>query len=169
MNTLNKLLIGTMISGLLLTAVDTALAQNPDRERGKKGQHHQREIQAMPVVGQLMRGIRHLDLDDEQNENIKALMQGLKEEVRSLMEESKAGHLQLKELIKANSYDEQAVAALAEKEGKLITERLLITSRALSEVLSQLTDEQRAELDAMAEHRKQHRSERREHHRSGHG
>jgi Spy/CpxP family protein refolding chaperone len=87
-------------------------------------------------------------------------MQALKAEVRPIMQATKAGHLQLKELIKADSYDEQAVAALADKEGNLAAERMMITSRALSEVFSQLTDEQRSQLDEMAAQRKGPRGER---------
>ncbi len=37
----------------------------------------------------------------------------------------RAGHEQLKELIKADSFDEAAVTALAEKEGALTAERLI--------------------------------------------
>jgi protein CpxP len=154
---MNKLII-TLLTTTMLIATGPAVARGPYGEPGNKDQRHQ---QGMPAVQQLMRGIRNLDLSEEQKESIQTVMQGLKAEVRPLMQETKAGQLQLKELIKADSYDETAVAALAENEGKLAAKRVLITSHALSEVLSHLTDEQRDELDAMAVHRKQHRAERR--------
>lgn len=157
---MNKLII-TVISTLLLTSAGTALAQGFYGGPGNKGQHQQRGMQAMPVVEQVMRGIRRLDLSDEQRESIRAVIQGLKTEVQPIMLEMKAGHLQLRELIKADSYDEDAVAALAEKEGSLAAERLMITSQALSEVLGHLTEEQRAELDEMAAERMARRGERR--------
>ena len=157
---MNKLII-TIVTTLLLTAAGTALAQDLYGEPGKKGQRHQRGPQGMPVVQQLMRGLKRLDLDDEQKASIKAVMQDLKAEVRPIMQEIKAGHVQLKELIKADSYDEKAVATLAEQEGNLAAERLMITSKALSEVFSQLTDEQRDQLAAMADERMERRGERR--------
>ncbi len=156
---MNKLII-TIITTLLLTAAGTALAQNYSGEPGEKGRHHQRGPQGMPVVHQLMRGLKRLDLDDEQRASIEAVMQGLKAEVRPIMQETKAGHLQLKELIKADTYDEEAVAALAEKEGELAAERVMLSSKAMSEAFGQLTDEQRVQLAEMAEERNERRGER---------
>ena len=115
-------------------------------------------MQAMPVVEAVTRAIRHLDLDLEQKEGIREVMAGLKADVRPIMMETRASHGQLQELVKAASYDEAAVAALAENEGKLAAERLMLTSRALSEIYNILTVEQRNELDAMAEQRKEKRT-----------
>jgi len=157
---MNKLAI-IILSTLILMTSGTALAQNLNGEPGRKGQRNERGIQSMPMVEQLMRAIKRLDLDDTQKENIRTIMNGLKEEVRPVLLEAKAGQLQLKDLIKAESYDEKAVAALAEKEGNLAAKRMILTSKALSDVFSHLTPEQRSELDAMAEKRMQRRGEKR--------
>jgi Spy/CpxP family protein refolding chaperone len=77
------------------------------------------------------------------------------------MQEMKAGHMQLKELVKAESLDEQAVAAVAETEGLLAAERLKIAARAASEIFALLTDEQREQLEAMAAERGQRHTEKR--------
>lgn len=157
---MNKLNI-TIISTLLLTATATTLAQESYGERGKKGQHQQRGMQTMPMVDKLSRAIRRLDLDDEQRESIKAVMHNMKEEVRPIMKNSKAGHHELMQLIKANTYDEQAVSALAEEEGKLAAERMIISGRAISDVFGLLTDEQRDQLETMAAEHRGQRGERR--------
>ena len=154
MKHMNKFIIA-ITTIFLLTLGGTVLAKDFAGERARKGQHHQRGMQEMPVVGQMRRALRHLDLSDEQKEGIRAVTQAMKKDVRPIMLQTKAGHLQLKALIKAGNYDEQAVAALAEKEGVLAAERLMIASRAMSEIFSQLTDEQRSELDTMAAQRKQ--------------
>ncbi len=159
---MNKFII-TIISTLLLTVTGSIMAQDSDGEFGKKGRHHQRGIQADPIVDQVMRAIKRLDLDDEQKASIKSVMQTLKADTRHIMHETKAGHRQLRELIKAENYDEIAIAALAEKEGRLATERMILTSRALSEIYGNLTDEQRDELNAMADERMERRGERRKH------
>lgn len=159
---MNKLIIA-IVTTLMLTAAGTTLAQDFYGEPGKKGQRHQRGPQGMPVVDKMMHAIRRLDLDDAQKESIKAVMQGLKAEIHPLMEETRASHLQLKELIKAETYDEKAVAVLAEKEGEMAAERLMLTSKALSDVFAYLTDEQRDQLAAMAEERMERRGERRKH------
>ena len=151
----------TILVTLLICFMGTALAQDPVTEHTRKGHKQQRGNQAMPAVAGMMRAIRHLDLSEDQKAGIKAIMQDLKAEERQLKKEMKFGHEQLKELIKADVFDEEAVAALANQEGVLAAERLIITSRALSEVYAQLTDEQRAELEAMATERAARRAEKR--------
>jgi len=164
MRKLNNTMTGTILITLLVAFMGTALAHDPVSEpanAAQKGRHHQRGNQPMPGVERMMRGIMHLDLSDEQRASIKGIMQGLKAEERPLAKEMKSGHEQLKELIIAESFDEQAVVALAEKEGALAAERLIIASRAMSEVYGQLTDEQRAELETMAVGRAAKRAEKR--------
>ena len=157
---MNKISI-TIITSLLLTISGMALAQDFYGEPGNKGQRSQRGMQGMPMADQIMREIRRLDLDDEQRENVRAIMQGLKEETSPVMQKSRAVHLQLKELIKADVYDTDAIAALAVQEGDFAAERIMITSRALSQVYSQLTPEQHDELETMATERQERRNERR--------
>jgi protein CpxP len=156
---MNKLII-TIISALMLTVSSAALAQNPDGGFGDKGKRHQRGMQGNPFVEQVMRGIKRLDLEDEQRTSIRSIMQTLKTDSRTLMEQTKAGHLQLRSLITAENYDEAAVEALAEKEGELATERMILSSRALSKIYAQLNEEQQAELNAMAAERMANRAER---------
>ena len=158
---MNKISI-TIITTLLLTISGMALAQDFYGKPGNKGQRHQRGMQGMPMVDQIMRSLRRLDLEDEQRESIRAIMQGLKTETSPVMQKTKAVHLQIKELIKADVYDADAVAALAVQEGDFAAERLMITSRALSLVYGHLTQEQRAELETMAAERQVRRVEGRE-------
>ena len=157
---MNKISI-TIITILMLTVSGMALAQDSSGNPGNKGQRSQRGMQGASMVDQLMRGIRSLDLEDEQRENVGAIMQGLKAETSPVMQKSRAVHLQLKELIKADVYDADAIAALAVQEGDFAAERMMITSRGLSQVYSQLTPEQRDELETMATDRQERRDERR--------
>ncbi len=161
MNLLTKIITATVFTTLLLGAAGTALAQDSDTGPNKQGRHHKRGGESMPPVDQLMRAIKKLELSEEQKTSIKGIMHGLKMETRPLANEMRAGHDQLKELIKADSFDEAAVTTLAEKEGALAAERLIVTSRAMSKVFAQLTDEQRAELETMAEERAEKRAEKR--------
>jgi len=154
---MNKLTI-TIVTTLLLTVSGMALAQDFYGGPGNKGQ--QRGMQGMPMIQGVVRGLRNLDLEDEQRDNIQAIMQDLRAETAPVMQKTRALHLQLRELVKADVYDEDAVAALAVQEGDFAAERLMITSRALSEVFSQLTQEQRDELATMIAERQQWRAER---------
>jgi protein CpxP len=156
---MNKLII-TIISILMLSVSSAALAQNPDGGYGDKGKRHQRGMQGNPFVEQVMRGIKRLDLEDEQRASIREIMQTLKADSNDLMSQTRAGHMQLRALITAENYDEAAVAELAEKEGELATERMILSSQALSQIYAQLNEEQQAELDAMAAERMAKRAER---------
>ena len=170
MKNFTRLLSLTITATLLMAMSGTLLAQDSmadDTGSVKKERHHQRGSQPMPGVTNMMRAIRHLDLSDDQKASFKEIMHTLKAEQRVLAKEMKAGHEQLKELIKSESYDEQAVVAVAEKEGALAAERLILASRAMSQVYSQLTDEQRLQLEAMAAERKARRSEKRGEKRRG--
>jgi len=160
-NFMNKLLTAIFTSVLLAVSA-AALAGESHGDQGKKGPRNQHSTQGMPVIENLMRAIRHLDLSDEQRESVRTVMQDLKTEVRPIMAETKTNHTQLKELIKADKFDEDAVAELAAKEGELAAERTVLASRAMSDVFSFLTDEQRAELDEMAAKRMGHRGKRRQ-------
>ncbi len=152
---MNKLII-TIVTALLLTLAGTAIAQNNFGGPGGKGQ--QRGMQGMPFGEQMMRGLRRLDLEDEQRDNIRAIMQDLKADTIPVMQKTRALHLQMKELIQADVYDEDAIAALAVQEGDFAAERLMITSRALSEVYGHLNQEQRDELETMAAERMERRA-----------
>ena len=154
-------LLKTILAVTFLMSAGTSFAQDAGYGPGKPGQRGQRGMQSMPAVENMMRAIHRLDISDEQQADIRAVMQAMKTELSPIMEETKASHLQLKELIKADVYNEGAVAGLAAKEAVRFAERIVITSRALSEVYGYLTDEQRAELEEMAALRMERRSEKR--------
>jgi len=153
MNNASTRITITLLSLMLLSLAGTALAQETAHGHAGKGQHHGRANFPMPVVDMMMRAVRHLDLSDEQTESIKGIMKSLKSDERQLTKEMRSGQEQLKGLIKADTFDEEAVADLAEKEGALTTRRLILASKAMSQVYAQLTDEQRAQLERMAEER----------------
>lgn len=151
----------TFFSIALLTLAGAALAGPVPDHFSDGTPHHGRGMPGMPLVDMVMRTVMHLDLSDEQEDSIRDIMKTLRTEDRRLMKEMKSGHEQLKNLIKADTFDENAVADLAGIEGALTTERLILASRAMSQVYAQLTDEQRAELQVMAEERAARRAERR--------
>lgn len=155
---MNKIIIA-LITTLVMTVSGASFAQEdasgPDKKKQRQNRQQQhRGMQAMPAVEAVMRAIKHLDLEAGQKEGIREILGGLRADVRPVMMAVKGNHEQLKELVKAETYNEGAVAALAAKEGDLAAERLMLTSRALSEIYGLLTVEQRDELEAMASQRR---------------
>lgn len=157
---MNKLIL-TIISALALTVSTSTFSQDDGKEPGQKRPNHHRGAPGMPVTGMLFHAMKKLDLDGEQEAGIQAIKETMKTDLHPVMKAGRAGHVQLRELINSDVYDEDAVAAIAQKEGELAAERIMITSRAMSDALKLLSDEQREELKAMAAERKARRSERR--------
>ena len=156
---MNKFII-TVTGTLLVTLSGSGFAQDYTSDPVQKRQQ-QRGMQAMPAVEQVIRSLRRLDLDDDQKAGIKLIMEAMKADVRPIMAESKEGYLALRELVSAAVLDEEAIAVVAEKEGALTAERIMITSQAMSSALKLLTNEQRAELKTMAGERQRKRGEKR--------
>ncbi|MGD9020882.1 MAG: Spy/CpxP family protein refolding chaperone [Lysobacterales bacterium] len=148
----------TVITALLLAASGMAVAQDYDRGPGYKGKRPQRGMQNAPQspVEGVMRAIRRLELSDEQKESIWNIAHDLKGDLHPIVVEMRAGQHQLRDLLRTGDFDENAVAALAEKEGDLVAQRIMLTSEALAGIFGQLTEEQKDQLAAMAEERKQH-------------
>lgn len=153
---MNKLMI-SLVSALFLSLSGMAVAQDGSPGPGNKGQrpHHGMQSQPRTVMEGVMRAIKRLDLSEEQKEGIWATVHELKGELHPVMVEMKTGQRELRELISSGSFDEQAVAAIAKKEGELTEQRILLTSEAVANVLGQLTEDQKTQLEAMAAERKQ--------------
>ena len=153
-----------MIAIIIFTTTGSVFAKESRGEPGKQKPRHSRGMQDTPIVEHLMRAVHRLDLSEEQRDGIKSVMHGMKQDIRPVMLETKAGHEQLKALISADEYDEEAVAVVAEQEGQLAVERVLIASRAASEILGHLTAEQREELSTMGDKRRKHVEMRKQRH-----
>ena len=153
---MNKVMI-SMVTALLLSMSGMAVAQDGAPGPGNKGQRPHRGMQATPrpMMEGVMRAIKRLDLSDDQRESIWSTTHDLKGQLHPIKVEMKKGQRELRELIISGNYDAKAVAALAKKEGGLTEQRILLTSEAVANVLGQLTEEQRNELEAMKTERRQ--------------
>ena len=157
---MNKYLISLLAAMALIASTD-AFTQDEGMRPDKQRAAHHRGAPA-PVAAKLFRAIRGLELSDTQEDSLDEIMFAMKKDLRPVMKASREGHKQLKELIDSDNFDEAAVAAIAEKEGDLAAEKLMITSRAMSEALQLLSDEQREELKARAAEHRELRKERRQ-------
>lgn len=157
---MNKLFV-ILTSALALSVSGIAFAEGDGMKAYKQRPNQHRGAKGMPVAGKLFHAIKRLELDETQEARLNEIKDTMRADLRPVMQATREGHMQLKELINSDTYDEAAVAMIAEKEGDLAAERLMITSRAMSDALQLLTEEQRAELEAMAEERRERRMERR--------
>ena len=134
----------------------------------ERGQHSERmharggpDI-GMQVIQHLTKAIRRLDLSEEQKTAVRAEFSGMKEDLRPLIRQLHEGRKELRGVIISEQYDADAVAAIAEQQGTLTAEITVLVSEIASSVLARLTDEQRADLQAMGVERREHREGHRE-------
>jgi len=116
----------------------------------------------MQVIQHLTKAIRRLDLSEEQKTAVRAEFSGMKEDLRPLIRQLHEGRKELRGVIISEQYDADAVAAIAEQQGTLTAEITVLVSEIASSVLARLTDEQRADLQAMGDTRREHRGGHRE-------
>lgn len=151
----------TLFTSALLIAAGSALAQDHG-DRGKGGKHQRGGSEGSTIVEQFTRELRQLDLSDEQKDNVKGIMQDLRTQSKSISDDLRDNQMALKDVIQADSWDENGAAQLAAIEGDLTAQRTLMTTKALAGIYAQLNTEQRAELAAKAEQRMERRAEKRE-------
>jgi len=96
-----------------------------------------------------MQAVWQLDLSEEQQEQLSALMQEKRMGVRDRMLAKRTARKALREAITAEPYDAERVKQLAEAQGAAVTERILKRAETRQQIRALLTPEQLTELDRM--------------------
>jgi Spy/CpxP family protein refolding chaperone len=106
-------------------------------------------VYGKPAHREPMQAVWQLDLSEEQQAQLRALMQekrnGFRERMRAKQEARKALH----EAINAEPYDAERVKQLAEAQGAAVSERILQRAQTRQRIRDLLTPEQLVELDMM--------------------
>lgn len=149
----------TLLFGAMLATAPLALA-GPGQAGGPGGPGGFGGDAAMAAERQLAGTIRRLDLDADQEAAIRALFEENREDLEANRQASRAVREDVQALLEADRLDEDALADLARREGELAEERILLSGTLASQVLAELTDDQRAELQAIRSEREERRRER---------
>ena len=119
--------------------------------------------------GGMGRALRHLDLTDEQHEAIRGVVRRHREDGRSLRQELGAARQALRDEVRSGAADETAIRALAAEVAPLAADAAVRRAALRAEIRELLTDEHRAQLEALQANarendrrRRQHRRDRRE-------
>lgn len=152
-----SILAAALIAGTIgVTAAVSAMPNGPGPgcDRGghsmKYGQHERGK------GPNLERMAARLGLSDEQRVEIKTIIDGSLDEATDLREQMRANRDQLRELMQQGGFDEAAVRSIADKQGDLKADMIVLRARQRSEMQAVLTDGQRAKMAEMRE-RKNHR------------
>jgi Spy/CpxP family protein refolding chaperone len=99
----------------------------------------------------LARATQRLDLEPDQQAEIEAILDEAREQMRANREAARGLHGELRAIVTADDFDEEALAEAAGREGQLSAERIMIAGSASAAILATLDDAQRAELELMHE------------------
>ena len=106
-------------------------------------------VYGKPGHGGPMQAVWQLDLSEEQQAQLSALMQERRQEFRGRMLAKQEARRALQEAITAEPYDAERVKQLAEAQGAAVTERILKRAAMRQQIRALLTPEQLVELDKM--------------------
>jgi len=94
-----------------------------------------------------------LDMTAEQRADVRAIMAGSRDEVITLRGRMQANRADLRHVTGESDYDEAEVRRIAEEQGDLRAEMIVLRARQRAEIRSVLTDTQVAQLEKMRQRR----------------
>jgi len=97
-----------------------------------------------------------LELTDEQRARVFAVMDEARPEARRIVQALRANRSELEAARETGDFDEAKVKALAERQGELVAEMIVLKSRVQSEVQALLSDEQRERMESLHERHRGH-------------
>lgn len=90
-----------------------------------------------------------LDMTEQQRADTKAILDDSRQQMVKLRDQMRENRGQLRDLAGQADFDEAAVRSIADKQGDLKAETMLLRARQRHEMRVVLTDEQRVQLDQM--------------------
>lgn len=96
--------------------------------------------------GLMGRALRHLDLSQEQRDAIRAILEAERDAVQALRQQLRANRQAFRDAHPPTEFNEAAVRAHAEAQGKIHTELAVAAARTRAKALAVLTPEQLVEL-----------------------
>lgn len=150
----------TLLFSTLLAAAPLALAGPAHAGPGHGGPGGFGADPAMSAERQLAGTIRRLDLSADQEAAIRDLFGDNRDDLEANRQASRAVREDVQALLETDTLDDDALADLARREGELAEERILLSGTLASQVLAELTDDQRAELQVIRSEREDRRRER---------
>ncbi|CAH1386673.1 Spy/CpxP family protein refolding chaperone [Candidatus Nitrotoga sp. M5] len=141
--------------GLGATVSAKQLSDRPDCERSghRMGASYKHGDKGFNVD----RMAEKLNLGDDQRTQIEAIMEASKQQISDQRDKMQANREQLKSLTKQSPFDEAAVRTVADAQGDLNADMIVLRAQQRAKINAILTDEQRAELEDMSGKKRRHR------------
>ena len=150
----------TAVAVVVIAAATLALAGAPGRRHAGSGEPGELKMDGpRGVLGPLGRMLDRLDLSDEQQVKVEAIIDEARPGIESLRDKLRDGRQAFAAAHPPESFDEAAIRAHAAEQAKLTTELAVQSARARARVLGVLTPEQLAEFKAARERFEDYRDE----------
>ena len=146
----NKLVAAGVAAGATLALVAGTLLAAGAAAQGRGG------------PGRMGGVLRHLDLTDDQREAIRGAVQRQRESGESLRQQLGTARQALRDAVRSGAADETAIRALAAEVAPLVADAAVQRAVLHAEIRGLLTDDQRAQLDAMRDNARENDRRRRE-------
>ncbi len=153
---MNKIAKSLLVTSLLVSSVGLVTIASAksygDGPGCGRSSHHAGTGQYDGGKGRHLKHLaRRLNMTDEQRADIEAVLDNSREQMAEMRAEMRANRAQLRDLTRQAELDEAAVRGMADRQGDLKAEMIVLRARQRSEMKALLTDEQIAQLDEMRE------------------
>ena len=157
MKTLTKTaLAATLIAGSVgLTTMVSAMPFGDGPGCGRGGQHMGSGQRVGDRGPNLERLAYRLNMTEEQRAEAKAILDDSRQQMVELRDRMRANRDQIRDLTLQPDFDEAAVRSVADEQGDLKAEMIVLRARQRSEMKAVLTEEQRARLNEMRKEKRQ--------------
>jgi len=126
-------------------------APQPQVEAGRPGCRTQMGCREDGCLSHFAKLADGLGLNEEQRQEIEALIKAQQEGNAPLLEKIAAGRRELMEAARSGEADEAKITELAEAQGKLMSELMVSRVRVKSQIFALLTPEQQKEAEAFCD------------------
>lgn len=121
---------------------------------GRAGHHMMHGKQDGRRGPNLERLADRLDMTEQQRADTKAILDDSRQQMVKLRDQMRENRGKLRDLAGTTDFNEAAVRSIADKQGDLKAETIVLRARQRHAMQAVLTDEQRVQLDEMRKHRK---------------
>jgi len=139
---MKKFMIGFTVFALVAIGTIFAFAQKGDGG----GKRHGRGFGRMA---------EKLNLTDAQKEQVKQIMEASRAKIKPLKETMRASRQKMKELTAGGQFDEAQIQAVASEQGAISAQMIVEKQRTKAQIFQILTDEQKAQAAQMKEQMKE--------------
>lgn len=152
-----NLILTTLLAGILTTAGFATISQAGPFCGEHHGAHAERMGYGEGRHDPMQRLLRHVDLSDAQQAEIKTLIETSREETKTARKELRDTRKTLRDLVAGDAYNIESVRNLADQQARLQADLTVARIDTMHRALQVLTPEQQAEMVKLREQRMEKR------------